>query len=430
MCRSSRSLIACLLLLLGVGFALVRSSVSITAAQGSATATLTGTVVDNVGVVPGATVTATNLNTNTTAAAVTNDQGAFRIVSLDPGRYTARITMLGFKQINIAEFPLGAGEVRGLGRQTLTAGGVNETINATAEVTPVQTTSNALQKNLSGDLLTTAERERRDFAAWNSGRNLSVNGGNSLNSNTTIDGVPAGEEGGNGRVQGRDQFGLLRELPTGSGERYARVEPNPFRTTSDEPLSTFAADVDTASYANVRRFLSAGQLPPANAVRVEEMINYFRFDYAEPRDGRPIALTTEVGECPWAPAHKLVLIGARAKVPSGREIEGRNIVLLIDVSGSMAPAERLPLIKTALAQFVDTLKPDDRIAIVTYAGNSGVALPSTPVRERATVQNAIARMNASGSTNGASGLVLAYRIAREAYIPGGVNRVIPTSPRI
>ncbi len=210
----------------------------------------------------------------------------------------------------------------------------------------------------------------------------------------------------------------------GTGESYASIDPNRFKSAREHPLSTFGADVDTASYANVRRFLSQGQLPPRDAVRVEEFINYFRFNYPAPRDGRPIALTTEIGDCPWAPSHKLVLIGARAAAATARETGGRNIVLLIDVSGSMAPAERLPMIKSALGMFVDTLRPDDTISIVTYAGTSGVALEPTPIRERDRVQRAISYLNANGSTNGAQGLITAYRIARQAYVPGGVNRVI------
>jgi Ca-activated chloride channel family protein len=174
----------------------------------------------------------------------------------------------------------------------------------------------------------------------------------------------------------------------------------------------------------VRRFLSSGQLPPRDAVRVEELVNYFRFPYDEPRDNHPLRLTTEVGDCPWAPSHKLVLIGARAKASEAREIAGRNIVLLLDVSGSMAPSDRLPLIKTALGMFVDTLKPDDHLAIVTYAGSSGVALPSTPARQRDVIQRAISGLSAGGSTNGGAGLIIAYRVARQAFVPGGVNRVI------
>ena len=209
-----------------------------------------------------------------------------------------------------------------------------------------------------------------------------------------------------------------------SRDRYDGVEPNRFKNTLEHPLSTFGADVDTASYVNVRRFLSNGQLPPSEAVRVEDFLNYFKPDYAQPRGGQPLALTTEIGECPWAPSHKLVLVGARARTASAETREGRNIVLLLDVSGSMAPSDRLPLIKTALGLFVDTLSPDDRLAIVTYAGSSGVALSSTPVRRRDVIQRAIASLNAGGSTNGAQGIVTAYRIARETYIPGGVNRVM------
>jgi Ca-activated chloride channel homolog len=209
-----------------------------------------------------------------------------------------------------------------------------------------------------------------------------------------------------------------------SRDRYDGVEPNRFKNTRDHPLSTFGADVDTASYVNVRRFISNGQLPPSEAVRVEDFLNYFKPDYALPRGNQPLALTTEIGDCPWAPAHKLVLVGAKARLAKPALREGRNIVLLLDVSGSMAPPDRLPLIKTALGLFVDTLQPDDRLAIVTYAGSSGVALPSTPVRRRDVIQRAIAGLNAGGSTNGAQGIVTAYRLARDAYLPGGVNRVM------
>lgn len=208
------------------------------------------------------------------------------------------------------------------------------------------------------------------------------------------------------------------------GDRYARVEPGRFQSTNEQPLSTFGADVDTASYANVRRFLSDGQLPPEDAVRVEEMLNYFRPDYRAPRGRDPLAITTEMGVAPWNPRNKLVLIGVKAREVSAGTIEGRNIVLLVDVSGSMAPADRLPLIKTALGLFVDALQPDDRLAIVTYAGSSGVHLPSTPIRQRATIQRAIASLGAGGSTNGAQGIITAYRVAREEFIPGGINRVM------
>ncbi len=208
------------------------------------------------------------------------------------------------------------------------------------------------------------------------------------------------------------------------GDRYADVEPSRFQRTVDHPLSTFGADVDTASYANVRRFLNEGQLPPAEAVRIEELLNYFRPSYTAPTGGAPIALTAEISDAPWNPRHKLALIGVKARPATDRPEGGRNIVLLIDVSGSMSSPDRLPLLKTALALFVDSLQPDDRLAIVTYAGTSGVHLPSTPARDRRRLQASIDRLHAGGSTNGAQGIVTAYRVAREAFIPGGINRVI------
>ncbi len=212
--------------------------------------------------------------------------------------------------------------------------------------------------------------------------------------------------------------------PAPSGDRYTRVAPHRFEFTRTNPLSTFGADVDTASYTNVRRMIASGQLPPSAAVRAEEFLNYFRFPYAPPTDGRAVALTTEISDCPWAPGHKLVLIGARADASADREIAGRNMVLLVDVSGSMAPADRLPMLQSALGMFVDTLRPDDQISIVTYAGSSGVALPPTQARQRDVIQRAIARLGAGGSTNGAQGLQMAYRLARQSFVPGGVNRVI------
>ena len=206
-------------------------------------------------------------------------------------------------------------------------------------------------------------------------------------------------------------------------ESYAHVERNGFRLVKDEPLSTFSADVDTASYANVRRFLHEGRLPPQGAVRIEEMVNYFRFDYAAPRNA-PISLTTELGECPWAPKHKLVLLGLRTSRVDARDIPGRNLVFLLDVSGSMQPADKLPLVKAGMRMFVDTLRPTDRVAIVVYAGASGLALPSTPASNRVRIHQAIDALQARGSTNGAAGIQLAYRIAREQFVKGGVNRVI------
>jgi len=207
-------------------------------------------------------------------------------------------------------------------------------------------------------------------------------------------------------------------------EAYDRIDENTFHRVSDDPLSTFSIDVDTASYANVRRFLNEGTLPPADAVRVEELINYFRFAYKDPQDGTPFSVTTEVSACPWNPRHRLALIGLQAKRLTQERTPPRNLVFLLDVSGSMTPPDKLPLVKTAMRMLADTLTPQDRVAIVVYAGASGLVLPSTPGSRKEDIQRAIAELRPGGSTNGAAGIQLAYNIAAESFVKNGINRVI------
>jgi Ca-activated chloride channel family protein len=207
-------------------------------------------------------------------------------------------------------------------------------------------------------------------------------------------------------------------------ESYAAIDENKFRRVADQPLSTFSIDVDTASYANVRRFLNEGRLPPADAVRVEELINYFRFDYADCIQGAPFGVTTELVPCPWNSRHRLALIGLQAKrLPEGRT-PPRNLVFLLDVSGSMATSDKLPLVKNAMKMLAETLTSQDRVAIVTYAGTTGIALPATRGDRNAVIQSAISSLSAGGSTNGGAGIQLAYQIANENFVKGGINRVI------
>jgi Ca-activated chloride channel family protein len=205
---------------------------------------------------------------------------------------------------------------------------------------------------------------------------------------------------------------------------YDPIKENGFRRVADAPLSTFSIDVDTASYANVRRFLKDGSLPPADAVRVEELINYFHFDYPAPRDGRPFSVTTELGPCPWNTRHDLVLIGLHSAPIVAVKTPPRNLVFLLDVSGSMAPWNRLPLVQAAMVMLTNTLRPQDRVAIVVYAGDSGLALPSTSGARKSQIERAIRDLGAGGSTNGAEGIELAYRIAGEHFVKDGINRVI------
>ena len=221
-----------------------------------------------------------------------------------------------------------------------------------------------------------------------------------------------------GRVDPRSP---VREFNT---EAYDRIDDNPFRRVSQDPLSTFSIDVDTASYANTRRFLNTGSLPPRDAVRIEELINYFRFDYPRPANGQPFSVTTEIASCPWNPKHHLALIGLQAKPLETDSEIARNLVFLLDVSGSMMPSDKLPLIKTAMRMLVDTLTERDRIAIVVYAGASGLVLPSTSGANKDKIHQAIAQLEAGGSTNGAAGITLAYQVAQDHFAKGGINRVI------
>jgi Ca-activated chloride channel homolog len=205
---------------------------------------------------------------------------------------------------------------------------------------------------------------------------------------------------------------------------YDKVEENPFLSAASNPLSTFSIDVDTASYANVRRFINSGSLPPKDAVRIEEMINYFTYDYKEPQGDKPFSIDLDATSCPWEPSHRLLRIGLKGREVANEKRPASNLVFLLDVSGSMTPPERLPLVKQAMRLLVDKLSENDRVAIVIYAGGSGLALKSTPGNEKEKILRALEELQAGGSTNGAEGIELAYKVAADNFIKGGVNRVI------
>ncbi len=207
-------------------------------------------------------------------------------------------------------------------------------------------------------------------------------------------------------------------------EAYSQLPENPFLAVAQNPLSTFSIDVDTAAYANLRRFLTAGQRPPRDAVRIEEMVNYFPYHYAPPTDQAPFAASMEVASAPWTPEHRLVRIGLKGREVSDAARPKANLVFLLDVSGSMNEPNKLPLVKQSLHLLVGKLRPEDRVAIVVYAGASGMALPSTSAREQTKILAAIDELQPEGSTNGAAGIQLAYDIAKANFVAGGVNRVI------
>ncbi len=228
---------------------------------------------------------------------------------------------------------------------------------------------------------------------------------------TYVDGVPVVRPGATG------QFNT---------EAYNRIVDNPFLAAAVNPLSTFGVDVDRASYANVRRFITQGRAVPKDAVRIEELLNYFPYDNPapSPESHDPFTVTTELAAAPWAPTHRLVRIALQSRRIDTRDLPPANLVFLLDVSGSMQSANKLPLVKTSLRMLVEQLRQQDRVAIVVYAGAAGLVLPPTSGGDKATILAAIDRLEAGGSTAGGAGLRLAYSVAREHLITGGNNRVI------
>jgi Ca-activated chloride channel homolog len=350
------------------------------AAQESAA--LSGTVTDSQGaVLPGVTVTVKG-DWAAESKAVTNEQGIFQILGLQPGTYQVRIELSGFK-VEETTVTIVSGRTTTIAVR-LEVGSLAETVTVSSELPRIQTSS--------------------------SSRAYSV----------TADRLPRG------RSQDAMGAGFDREA-------YRHQPETGFHRVSAQPRSTFSTDVDTASYTNVRRILSEGRLPPEGAVRIEEFVNYFRFDYAAPAGDAPVAISSEVGPCPWNADHLLALVGIRATNHAGLRAgpqpgtgrrSGRNLVFLVDVSGSMSSADKLPLVRQSLHLLTDRLGDADRIAIVVYAGRSGLALPSTSGEDKDSIHAAIDRLESGGSTNGGEGIQLAYRIAREQFVRGGVNRVI------
>lgn len=207
-------------------------------------------------------------------------------------------------------------------------------------------------------------------------------------------------------------------------EQYQHITENDFIKPTQKPLSTFSIDVDTASYSNMRRFLNSGQLPPRGAVRIEEMVNYFQYDYPEPKGDHPITITTDLAMCPWNVKHHLLRVALKGMTIDPKKMPSRNFVFLIDTSGSMGASNKLPLLQSSLKLLVDQLRKQDRVALVAYAGSAGLVLPSTSGDQKDKIKQAIDRLRGGGSTNGGAGIQLAYKVAVEHFIDGGLNRVI------
>lgn len=265
-----------------------------------------------------------------------------------------------------------------------------------------------------------------DLAATTAGYSKNHNGQINIRGSRTnatdyyIDGIRIGESqpsGNNSIMPGT----MSEEYHT---EDYSLIVENIYHTPKDAPLSTFSVDVDAASYSNMRRYLMSDKRPPKDAIRIEEMINYFDYSYPQPSGDAPIAIISEVGECPWSAGHKLVHIGIQGKEVPESELPASNLVFLVDVSGSMSDENKLPLVISSFKILVEHLRPIDRVAIVVYAGSSGLVLPSTAGSKKEEIIASLERLRAGGSTAGAAGIRLAYEVALQNFIPGGNNRVI------
>lgn len=232
--------------------------------------------------------------------------------------------------------------------------------------------------------------------------------------------IPAYQSGRHSKAAVVPGYGDEKPVAGGS----AAPSDDLYQVAMASPLSTFAADVDTASYANLRRTLASGGRPDPESVRVEEMLNYFSYDLPEPAAGEPFSVTTELSDCPWKSEAQLLRVAIKTKSIEAAQRPPCNLVFLLDVSGSMSQPDKLPLLKSSLKTLVDNLDDSDRIAIVTYAGDSGLALASTPASEKETILEAIDSLHPGGSTNGASGIELAYQVAKKSGTEGSVNRVI------
>jgi len=363
-------------------------------------------------------------------SAITDARGHYLIARVTAGAVDMRATIVGYRPLIIRAVPVAAGQTT---RRDFTL----EPSVVEVEAREMRD-ERALNEQLPADRIASVLALRPGVVASGAAGQMSIRGGRADEHIQYIDGVPvqAGQKGNafNGATNAPPSptgapccYRQVSPPPANNNfntEEYSHIRENGFRPVASAPLSTFSIDVDKASYANVRRFLNQGSLPPADAVRLEEMINYFTYDLPEPRGEHPFSITTEVGAAPWAPQHRLVRIGIQGKRLRGERMPPSNLVFLIDVSGSMGEPNKLPLVKRSLRLLVDQLDERDHVSIVVYAGNAGLALPCTPGAERTRILNAIDNLEAGGSTAGGAGIQLAYRIARENFVAEGNNRVI------
>ncbi|MEE9270163.1 MAG: von Willebrand factor type A domain-containing protein [Candidatus Krumholzibacteria bacterium] len=335
--------------------------------------------------------------------------GRFTIRDVFPGTYTVKVMMMGYKTLEIRNVVVRANETVEM-RCRLTETIVSETqiIEVTGERKVIDVSANGVRSSVTRSEVKAGDR-------------LSVRGGRSGEITTRISG--RGRRPATPIQRSESAIQRQRHLVP-NNEAYARVDANKFLSVIEKPMSTFSIDVDAASYSNLRRFIRGNTLPPAHAVRVEELINYFRYDYPEPDESQPFSITTEMSDCPWNVTNKLVHIGLQGKRLMLEDLPPSNLVFLLDVSGSMKPANKLPLVKSAIRLLTRELRRNDRVALVAYNSTVSLCLPSTRGDQKRTILDAVDRLQARGSTAGAAGLRLAYAVARKNFLKKGNNRVI------
>ncbi len=381
--------------LAGVIFGIVSLCVAVLLAQ-APPLSLEGFVRDATGApIAGAKVELRDGTAKAVAATQTNGHGRYRFRGITAGKYELHVSATGFALL-VRKVALVTGKPVRVD-VTLRVGGTGETLDVSSRQAQKGTASGVPGSTMGG-----------------------VVGG-------IIGGVPGGAPPPPPPPSAEP--GLAHPLryriaPMEARENYGHFVENRFQSPVTTPLSTFSIDVDTASYANMRRILREGRMPPKDAIRLEEWVNYFHYRYPEPRGEHPVSITTEMAACPWQPRHKLARIGLKAKPVEIGKLPPANLVFLLDVSGSMAPPDKLPLLQRAFSLLTEQLRSQDEVAIVVYAGAAGTVLPPTSGRERERILNAVNSLRAGGSTAGAQGIQLAYRIARENCKEGGNNRVI------
>ena len=378
-----------------VRFALLAATLAIPAAVARDTGAIAGHVRNQSGQ---PVAKAQVLVVGTALGAVTDDSGYYFITRVPTGTYTLRAQFIGCTPTEVTGVVVTAGAIRTIDVVLKPSAVVIGGINVVSAQSPTVPRDEVATKSLG---------EARVY----------VDGAPVRQSvNAQPGSIVSGQAAPNGNYR--------HQHDPWNTESYNVIDENPFIAVSAHPLSTFSSDVDRASYANVRRFITEGQLPPKDAVRIEELVNYFPYSYAEPDNDDPVAIHTEVAPAPWNHRHQLVRIGIQAKRIDLENTPASNLTFLIDVSGSMDEPDKLPLLKQAFHLLVRQLRAKDRVAIVVYAGNAGLVLPSTPGSEKEKIDQAIDNLEAGGSTAGGAGIKRAYQEAVANFIPGGNNRVL------